>query len=88
MNVTFPEIDFIESQNQSFIPSSLIQRENMSLNDSFLVTIIPKLSLIENVGNIWKDLGGPIVFFYGILAGISPWLIKRLRDKIKEKSSS
>lgn len=84
-NVTFPEIKFLETPNNEYILPSIVERENKTIVSSFLVTVEEKLSLVEKTSLFWDQLGDPIVFFYGILVGISPFLFKKLRKIIKIK---
>lgn len=92
-NSTFPP----ENQIKEFIPSSASsanskeipqQSEEKSQNvigiSSMLVTVSDPLTLLDKISEFWSKVGNPLQFFYGVLAGLSPWIYKELKNKIKK----
>ena len=93
-NSTFPP----ENQIKEFIPSSASsgnsnsgipqQSEEKSQNvigiSSMLVTVSDPLTLPDKISEFWSKVGNPLQFFYGVLAGLSPWVYKELKNKIKK----
>ena len=93
-NSTFPP----ENQIKEFIPSSASsgnsnsgipqQSEEKSQNvigiSSMLVTVLDPLTLPDKISEFWSKVGNPLQFFYGVLAGLSPWVYKELKNKIKK----
>ena len=55
-----------------------------------LVTVKDPPGLLESISIGWDKLGGPIAFFYGVVAGRShEWRInKSLKDRKKTRNTS
>ncbi len=96
-NSTFPP----ENQIREFIPSSAnssnsnlipLQTEEKSQNvlgrSSMLVTVLDPLSPLDIMSMFWNKVGNSIQFFYGVLAGLSPWIYKELKNRIKKDQGS
>jgi len=88
---TFPNIDFIkknESNNgdniNKFVPSNIKSQEEIKIL-KLVISVERSLSTSERLGIMWKQVGGPFTFFYGIIAGLSPWIIKEVKKRINKK---
>jgi hypothetical protein len=89
-NSSFPAEEFIEPKaftqkrtSSGPIPTS-ITSENIFTESTLLVTLEDPLTLIDHISDFWNKVGGPMSFIYGILAGISPWLYTRIKERRKE----
>ena len=91
-NSSFPPDELIKSESfsrdrtdSSLPPFPPNPSENIFTSLSLLLTLKESLTLQEQISNFWNILGAPISFAYGILAGISPWIYTKLKDKLKKK---
>jgi hypothetical protein len=88
-NSSFPSEEFIEPKSftqrrtSGIVPTS-ISSENIFTESTLLVTLQDPLTLIDHISDFWNKVGGPMSFIYGILAGISPWLYTRIKERVKE----
>jgi hypothetical protein len=73
---------FIENRTAGRIPS--LSSENIFTQSSLLVTLQDPLTLIDNISDFWNKVGAPISFIYGILAGISPWIFSKIKERLKD----
>jgi hypothetical protein len=73
---------FIQNRTGGLLPS--LSSENIFVQSSLLLTLREPLTLIDNIGDFWNKVGAPISFFYGILAGISPWILTKIRERLKD----
>jgi hypothetical protein len=83
-NSSFPPEQLIEDiaeNNSSLIPDV---SENIFAQSSVLVTVLEPSTWDEEVRNFWNNIGGPASFFYGILAGLAPWIYNSLKKRKKE----
>ena len=84
-NSTFPPEQLIEDiaaeNNSEFVPDI---SENIFAQSSILVSILEPPTWDENVGKFWSNIGGPASFFYGILAGLAPWIYNSIIKRKKE----
>lgn len=87
VNSTFPDEEFISTRGLAFLPPSL-KSENTSTTSSILVTVLPALTWPEIISDFWTKLGNPISFIYGILAGISPWIYDRLKNRARKSKQA
>jgi hypothetical protein len=86
-NSTFPPEELIKanaSNISSFLPPS-VKPENMITQSSLLVTIQEQLTLPDRIKEFWSKVGDPLTFFYGILAGISPWIYTKIKERNKKE---
>ena len=86
-NSTFPPEELIKAKTSNvsgFLPPS-VKPENMITQSSLLVTIQEQLTLPDQIKEFWSKVGDPLVFFYGILAGISPWIYTKIKERYKKK---
>jgi hypothetical protein len=86
---TFPDIEFIKKNGSSgdvnkFVPSNIESQEEEKML-KLVISIGRSLSISERIGIMWEQLGGPFAFFYGIIAGLSPWIIKEVKKRINKK---
>jgi hypothetical protein len=80
-NSTFPPerlIEDIAENNSSLVPDV---SENIFAQSSVLVTILEPSTWDEDIGNFWNNIGGPASFFYGILAGLVPWIYNSIKKR-------
>lgn len=86
---TFPGIEFIKNNDSSGINKSVpinIQSQEGQEEEKRLklvINVARSLSLSERIDIMWQQLGGPFAFFYGIIAGLSPWIVKVIKKRIK-----
>ena len=50
-----------------------------------VISVGRALSISERIGIMWDQIGGPFAFFYGVIAGLSPWIIKEVKKRINKK---
>jgi hypothetical protein len=85
---TFPDIEFIK-KNESSDANELVpiniksQQEEKMLK--LVISVGRSLSISERIGIMWEQIGGPFAFFYGIIAGLTPWIIKEVKKRINKK---
>ena len=77
--------------NSSFPPKQLIEdirskqpTDNITTQSSLYVVLKDPLSVADGIADFWNKLGSPISFIYGVLAGLSPWLFKKIKVKVKK----
>lgn len=77
--------------NSSFPPKQLIEdirskqpTDNITTQSSLYVILKEPLSVVDGIADFWNKLGSPISFIYGVLAGLSPWLFKKIKEKVKK----
>jgi hypothetical protein len=93
-NSTFPAEQLIKpktnvsSSDVRFSHLNTSQIENILSQTSMVLTINEPPSLMDQIGSSWQKLGGPVSFFYGAIAGISPWIYYKIRKSIKTKKNS
>ena len=86
-NSSFPPEEFIKpssfTQNRTtgLLPS--LSSGNIFTQSTLLLTLQEPLTLIDNINDIWNKVGAPISFIYGILAGISPWIFTKVKERLK-----
>jgi hypothetical protein len=84
-NVSFPKIDsnLVKGKSNKMSATIPIPRSYLT------ITILPSLTLPEQIKNTWETWGSPISGFYtliaAIAAGISPLIIRRIRQERKKK---
>jgi hypothetical protein len=77
--------------NSSFPPKELITDyrssqpiDNVTTQSSLYAVLQEPLSMTDEIADFWNKLGSPISFVYGILAGLSPLLYKKIKEKVKK----
>ena len=71
------------SINPSVYYKNIAQLETRHLSDTLKVDLVhTPQDLLDSISITWNKVGGPISFIYGVLLGISPWLIKKIREFI------
>ena len=77
--------------NSSFPPKQLIEdirakqpTDNITTQSNLYILLKEPLSAAEGIADFWNKLGSPISFVYGVLAGLSPWLFKKIKEKVKK----
>ena len=77
--------------NSSFPPKQLIEdirskqpTDNITTQSSLYVVLNEPLSVADGIADFWNKLGSPISFMYGVLAGLSPWIFKKIKEKVKK----
>ena len=93
-NSTFPSEQLIKPKtiisalDVRFSHLNTSQIENILTQTSMVVTINEPPSFLDQVGFAWEKLGGPISFFYGIVAGMSPWIYGKIKKSVKTRKNS
>jgi hypothetical protein len=86
-NSTFPPEELIKvksaKKSASILPSSEDISENIFTQSSMVITVQEPLTEIDKISEFWNKLGSPITFIYGILAGISPWVFTKVKERLK-----
>ena len=85
-NSSYPAIEFVKvnATSQYVDLPFKIQGEDKNVKTSILIDVKEPLSLTDQISEFWNKLGKPIVFLYGVLAGISPMIFKIIKDKLKK----
>lgn len=87
-NASFPSLEFLKlakpTKNVSGSTLNLLEigSEDVITRSSLLINVEQATSLIDQVGDFWNKLGGPISFIYGIAAGLSPWLFTTIKNRL------
>jgi hypothetical protein len=71
------------SNTNPFIPQSEEKSQNVLGQSTMLITVLDPLNWQDQISEFWSKVGNSIQFFYGILAGISPWIFSKLKNKLK-----
>lgn len=71
------------SNTNSPIPQAEEKSQNVITHSTMLVKVLDPLGWQDQVNEFWSKVGNSIQFFYGILAGISPWIFSKLKNKLK-----
>jgi hypothetical protein len=93
-NSSFPPEEFIKPKSftqkstSNFLPSSAREFENIFTQSSLVATLREPLTTIDHISDFWNKLGAPISFIYGILAGISPWIFTKIRERMKNNRNN
>ncbi len=93
-NSTFPAEQLIKPKTNvslsdvRFSHLDTSQIENILTQTSMILTINEPPGLADEIGSYWEKLGGPVAFFYGIIAGISPWIYEKIRKSVKTRKKS
>ena len=85
-NSSFPPEDLIKRftpaiENTSPIPQQ-VGGQNVITQSTIGITVGEPLTFVDKISDFWNKLGNPIVFSYGVLAGISPWIFSKLKGKL------
>jgi hypothetical protein len=84
---SLPDIEFIqknESNGNNFVPFMERESQQKEKTVKLTVNVDKSFSLSERIGKSWEHIGGPFTFFYGIIAGLSPWIIKEIKRRINK----
>lgn len=88
---TFPEVEFIKRNDIKTNESDVFDFKNIPKQGQviektikLIVNVDKSFSLSERIGKSWEHIGGPFTFFYGIIAGLSPWIIKEIKRRINK----
>jgi hypothetical protein len=85
-NATFPSESLIsspsseEEQQQFILPQ---ENEKISKQAILAIDVLPPLTLEERISSFWSIYGNPMVFVYGIVAGVTPWLFIVIKNRLK-----
>jgi hypothetical protein len=88
-NSSFPPEELIKPQgftqnsSSNFLPPSARLSENIFTQSSLAANLLQPLTGIDQISIFWDKLGAPISFIYGILAGISPWIYTKIKERMK-----
>ena len=74
---------FTQDNSSNFLPYSAKLSENIFTQSSIAANLLEPLTGIDQLSIFWDKLGAPISFIYGILAGISPWIYKKIKERVK-----
>lgn len=55
---------------------------------SLVLNVHEPPSILDQINDFWSKIGSPISFLYGIIAGISPWIYKSIRNYSKKTATS
>ena len=85
-NSTFPPEQLTEdiTKNTSLVPPV---SENTLARSDILVTILEPSRWDEEIKDLWNNIGGFASFFYGILAGLTPWIYNSIIKRKKGKNN-
>jgi hypothetical protein len=92
-NSSFPPEELIKPEGftqdsaSNFLPHSARISENIFTQSSLAATLLEPLTAVDQVSIFWEKLGAPISFFYGILAGISPWIYTKIKERVKNNKN-
>ena len=67
------------------IPQTQNASQNVISQSTMRIAIEEPLTIEDKISGFWNKLGNPITFFYGVMAGISPWIYSKLKEKSKKK---
>ena len=82
---TFPDIEFIKkNETNELVPINIKSQEEEKML-KLVISVGRSLSISERIGIMWEQIGGPFAFFYGIIAGLTPWIIKEIKKRINKK---
>ena len=90
-NSTFPQEDLIKeftpakTTTNSLIPKSQDKSQNVISQSTMGLTVEDPLTFEEKISEFWSKLGNPITFLYGVIAGISPGIYGKLKEKRDKK---
>lgn len=79
---------FTEDSTSNFLPYSARISENIFTQTSLAATLLEPLTAIDQVSFFWDKLGSPISFIYGMLAGISPWIYTKIKERVKKQDKN
>ena len=89
-NATFPSEALIKTRSHGE-PSSVIPREigseNTTEQSTLMIDVQAPLSTEERITNFWNTFGQPINFVYVVAAGITPWVLIKIREKLRKTKS-
>jgi hypothetical protein len=90
-NSSFPPEEFVkpkqlQSRSSNFLPASILTSENIFTRSTLLVSVTEPFTLIDIIDTFWSKVGGALSFFYGVLAGISPWIITKIKEQRRRNS--
>jgi hypothetical protein len=82
-NSTFPSEQIIDQVGVINNETDLVPdiSENIIAQSKILVTVLEPPAWDESVKNFWDNIGGPTSFFYGIIAGLVPWIYNSIKHK-------
>jgi hypothetical protein len=52
-----------------------------------MIDVQAPLSTEERITNFWNTFGQPINFVYVVAAGITPWVLIKIREKLRKTKS-
>jgi hypothetical protein len=88
-NSSFPPEQFIRPKAfQKPISSSLpaIESENIITQSTLLANIQDPKPIIDQIGESWSKIGGPISFISGLVTGhVGPWIFNNIREKFRNR---
>ncbi len=90
---SFPSLEFLHLPTQKTLNTGIegapfklsVESDLVKTRSSLLINVEPAHSLLDQVGDFWDKLGGPISFIYGIAAGLSPWLFTTIKNRLTKK---
>ena len=85
---TFPDIEFIKKNESSGSNESIpinIESQEEEKRLKLVISVGRSFSISERIGILWEQIGGPFSFFYGVIAGLSPWIIREVKRRINKK---
>ena len=83
-NSSFPA-EYLIKPNSTAVKGTYSPSENIFTQSSVLAMVQQPQSTVDTISDFWTKLGAPISFFYGIAAGVSPWIYIKLKKKVKGK---
>jgi hypothetical protein len=81
-------LNYMVQYNQNIsplLPGSQVKSQNVITQSTVGVTVEEPLTYVDKISDVWNKLGNPIIFSYGILAGLSPWIFGKLKERLKKK---
>lgn len=86
-NSTFPPEELIDVRSESVVDNPSLppsESENIISESTMMVTVQEPLTTIDKFNDFWNKLGSPITFFYGVLAGILPWILAKIKERFNK----
>jgi len=85
-NSIFPKQKIKNSQGSTLanLVANNSSDEPISNHTSLVLNVHDPPSILDRINDFWSKIGSPISFLYGILAGISPWIYRSIRNYSKK----
>ena len=88
-NATFPSESLISSPSSAEVQQEFIlpqENEEISKQAILGIDVLTPLTMEERISNFWNVYGNPLLFVYGIAAGLAPWIFTTAKRKLQKAS--